>query len=431
MKRILFIFVALVASISMSAQTVKLYKDGKLVQTLTNLEADEMVFTYDSYVDLGLPSGILWAECNVGASKPEEAGDYFAWGETETQPDNTYSWASYKWCNNSSNSMTKYCTDSQFGQEDNRYQLVRRDDAATQKVGYDWRIPSLQEMSELVMFCTWTWTKRNGVAGYKVVGKNGNSIFLPVTGARYEGNLNSSDWLGNYWTTEMSKSSNDYAYYLSFSGNNYGTKFMFRCMGMAIRPVKEVHEYVDLGLSVKWATCNVGASKPEGYGDYYGWGTTEPNKYVFVNLPRYGAGSGYWITTLLAQDDAASVNWGQSWRMPTASEWRELYNKCSRSYEVYNGVPGLKFTGPNGNSIFLPAAGYFYEKNMIDKNVTGKYWSSSIYFDYESASHGDYAEYLRNTGGYYASCIAYNSGKITFQYELICKMGTPIRPVHP
>ena len=102
------------------------------------------------YVDLGLPSGTLWATCNVGASKPEEYGDYFAWGETKPKSD--YSWETYKWCKGSSKTMTKYCTNSKYGYNgftDDLWELLPEDDAATVNWGSGWQTPSLAQLKEL------------------------------------------------------------------------------------------------------------------------------------------------------------------------------------------------------------------------------------------------------------------------------------------
>jgi hypothetical protein len=133
------------------------------------------------------------------------------------------------------------------------------------------------------------------------------------------------------------------------------------------------HEYVDLGLSVKWATCNVGATKPEEYGDYFAWGETTPkdaydwSTYKWCNggpstQTKYCTNSSYGTvdnkTTLDLSDDAACANWGGSWRMPTRAEQDELRNNCTWTWTTQNGVNGYKVTGTNGNSIFLPAAGY-------------------------------------------------------------------------
>lgn len=188
-----------------------------------------------AYVDLGL--SVKWATCNVGASQPEEYGDYFAWGETE--PKEVYDWSTYKWCNGSPKTHTKYCTDSYFGTVDNKTTLEMSDDAAHANWGGSWRMPTKAERDELLEQCTWTWTTQNGVNGYKVTSKkNGNSIFLPAAGFRtYSSSLQSAGSRGCYWSS-MINSLNSLAYVLDFnsdivsSGGDSGRSF-----GNSVRPV--------------------------------------------------------------------------------------------------------------------------------------------------------------------------------------------------
>lgn len=141
------------------------------------------------------------------------------------------------------------------------------------------------------------------------------------------------------------------------------------------------HEYVDLGLSVKWATCNVGATKPEEYGGYYAWGETEEKDDYDWDTYKW-CKSSYgrldYKTTLDLEDDVAHVKWGGSWRMPTLDELKELKNSCSWQWTTQNGVNGYCVTGPNGNSIFLSAAGYRYFTNLNYSGSEGCYWSGSL-----------------------------------------------------
>ena len=159
-------------------------------------------------------------------------------------------------------------------------------------------------------------------------------------------------------------------------------------------PVASQYEAVDLGLSVKWATHNVGATKPEEYGGYYAWGETEEKEnyswgtYIWCNgsyntMTKYCTDSSYGIvdnkTVLDPEDDVAHVKWGGSWRMPTKAEQDELRNNCTWTRTTQNGVNGYKVTGPNGNSIFLPAAGYRYGADVYDRGSSGNCWSSSLF----------------------------------------------------
>lgn len=155
-------------------------------------------------------------------------------------------------------------------------------------------------------------------------------------------------------------------------------------------------EYVDLGLSVKWATCNVGASKPEEYGNYYAWGeTTTKSSYTESNSKTYGKSMGDIKGN--SSYDAARANWGGTWRMPTKAEMQELIDKCNWKWTTQNGVEGYKVTGPNGNSIFLPAAGYRYGSSLSYAGSGGGCWCSTPYeyndnlaFDlsFDSDDHG-------------------------------------------
>lgn len=144
------------------------------------------------------------------------------------------------------------------------------------------------------------------------------------------------------------------------------------------------HNYVDLGLSVKWATCNIGASTPEGYGSYFAWGETSDKNYYGIENYSYYDSQKYRCTSInngeisMTHYDAAYVNWNSSWRMPNISELKELEEKCKAKWITYNGVNGQLFTAPNGNSIFFPATGLKIDEIIIDKGKNGYYWSSEI-----------------------------------------------------
>ena len=193
------------------------------------------------YVDLGLPSGVLWATCNVGADSPEDYGDYFAWGETT--PKSTYDWSTYKWCNGSYDTQTKYCTNSYLGTVDNKTILELSDDAANANWGGDWMMPTMYELNELrdTDNCTWTWTTQNGVNGYKVTSKSiGNSIFLPAAGGRNGSDLYNAGSYGYYWSSSLCPSNSDYAYFLYFSSDYISWNGYYRNYGRSVRPVLRV-----------------------------------------------------------------------------------------------------------------------------------------------------------------------------------------------
>ncbi len=240
MKKVLFMFVALVATMSMNAQVMKIYKGESLVATYPAATADKVVFeesqlVYEA-VDLGLPSGLKWANMNVGATTPEGYGDYFAWGETE--PKLEYHWSTYKLCNGSYNTLTKYCTNSSYGVVDNKTTLELEDDAAYVNLGGTWRIPTMAEWDELRNNCTWTWITQNGVKGYLVTSeKNSNSIFLPAAGFRYYSVLSGAGSNGHYWSSSLHESGSYDAYFHYFSSANVGWRNDYRYYGQSVRPV--------------------------------------------------------------------------------------------------------------------------------------------------------------------------------------------------
>ena len=186
------------------------------------------------YVDLGL--SVKWATCNVGATKPEEYGDYFAWGEVE--PKETYNWSTYKWCNGSDDTQTKYCTNSNYGTVDNKTVLESADDAAAVNWGGSWRMPTTEEQQELIENCTWTWTTQNGVNGYKVTSKsNGNSIFLPAAGYRSGSSLYFAGSYGYYWSGSLYTGSPFTAWYVNFYSSDVNRYSYYRDYGQSVRPV--------------------------------------------------------------------------------------------------------------------------------------------------------------------------------------------------
>ena len=187
------------------------------------------------WVDLGLPSGTKWAACNVGATSPEEYGNYYAWGETE--PKTIYDWSTYKWCNGSNTTLTKYNTDSDYGTVDDKTVLDPEDDAAAVNWGGAWRMPTDAEWTELRENCTWTWTTKNGVNGYEVKGTNDNSIFLPAAGYRGNDDLGYASYYGYYWSSSLYTYYPSNAWYVFFdSGYVYRLDY-YRCYGQSVRPV--------------------------------------------------------------------------------------------------------------------------------------------------------------------------------------------------
>ena len=190
------------------------------------------------WVDLGLPSGTKWATCNVGASKPEEYGNYYAWGETTTK--STYNWSTYKWCNGSKTTLTKYNTSSSYGTVDNKTVLELADDAARANWGGAWRMPTDAEWTELRENCTWTWITKNGVNGYEVKSNiNGNSIFLPAAGGRDDDDLDGVGDCGGYWSGSLGADYPYYAWIVLFYSDDVGRSDDDgrRYYGLSVRPV--------------------------------------------------------------------------------------------------------------------------------------------------------------------------------------------------
>ena len=190
-------------------------------------------------VDLGLPSGVKWASCNVGAMNPEDYGNYYAWGEVLPKMD--YSWETYKYANYANgDGITKYCSDASYGVKDNKKTLTPNDDAAHVNWGGKWRMPTLAEWEELYndKYCRMIVTTQNGIEGVLIKSRiNGNSIFLPYAGLRKSSHLDYDEASGFYWSSSLygNKSSSAWHFYFSqdFSDKTYST----RIRGFSIRPV--------------------------------------------------------------------------------------------------------------------------------------------------------------------------------------------------
>ena len=245
------LFLMLVGSQTMLAQ--------KMVVTLTNnqvvkydvSEVKEVTFEKPiehEWVDLGLPSGTLWATMNVGAENPEDYGDYFAWAETTGYKGNKteFDWLTYKYCNNGDMGLlTKYCTDGTFGKVDYKKEIEATDDAATVYWGSSWQIPSLEQIQELISAQNVKVTKTalNGVVGIKIASlTNNNSIFLPAAGCRETRTVDFGSY-GAYWSRSLAVNNNPYAYIMEFwttsASPSTGTVDSARCIGRCIRPVRK------------------------------------------------------------------------------------------------------------------------------------------------------------------------------------------------
>lgn len=215
-----------------------------LADYVDGFKSDNVVFDVQvrisKYVAVDLGLSVKWAACNVGATKPEEYGDYFAWGEVK--PKENYHWSTYKYWKRTSNTlanMAKYCTISIYGIVDNKKVLDPKDDVATANWGGTWRMPTEEEMEELIHKCRWTWTTQNGVEGYEVTGPNENSIFLPAAGIMIRGTLVNAGSVGYYWSSSLDTGDPYDAYRVYFDSDydNWSTNPCGRDCGLSVRPV--------------------------------------------------------------------------------------------------------------------------------------------------------------------------------------------------
>ena len=212
----------------------------------------------NTFVDLGLPSGTLWATCNVGADSPEKAGTFFAWGETSGKA--TYEYSNYKHCKGTTSSLTKYCTDEKKGYNgftDGLTELQPEDDAATANWGNEWQMPSEAQFKELLddSYTTKEWTTLNGNNGLMITSKsNGRSIFLPASG-RCDSNVKDVGESGYYWSRLLNESSTIRALYLYFYFSDelhirYNSEI--RTFGFKVRPVRVQEAHTISGIPDGW-----------------------------------------------------------------------------------------------------------------------------------------------------------------------------------
>lgn len=329
-------------------------------------------------IDLGLPSGTMWASWNVGAAKPEGYGGYYSWGETVMKI--LYNESTYRYYQSDLGTYVNLGTDISGTEYD----------IAQVKWGGNWTMPNQDDMNELVANCTQEWTTLNGVNGTKFTSNiNGNSIFMPATGYQGGDGAVSVGAYGLYWLSIPNAVYGQLAHHMTISSGNAYDNSDSRYYGISVRPVykKDLHpKMVDLGLpsGTKWASCNVGASKPEESGKYYSWGETEDkddyswNTYFLSDGTQetcYDIGSDISGT----EYDVAYVKWGGNWVMPSLDDIKELIDNCTSVWTTLHGVEGRMFTSKtNGNSIFLPATGCRADEGFSDVG-DGAYWSSTLY----------------------------------------------------
>ena len=414
------------------------------------------------YVDLGFPSGNLWAKCNLGASSPEAYGDYYAWGEVE--PKQEYTKSNHKWYKEGapSQGFTKY------NNEDGKLTLEDEDDAVIQKLGNGWRTPTLADFRELTnqKYTTIEKTTLNGVAGYQITSKkNKKSIFIPCAGFKNsekpQTRFISDDEEVAVCMTNLRRIDNMVynAWTFAFQNDRIGRYGKRRPDGISVRPVKGPgvpvpNDCVDLGLAsgLLWAKCNLGTTDPTKLGDYYAWGETSTKKkydgetykhykwgdYNLKRIKKYNAEDGK--TVIDPDDDAARVNLGVGYRIPTQEDWKELLDECNWQAvtitlpEIMNPsqtktIARWKVTGPNGNSIILPMTGGFefaggYSHN--DKNNT--YYTTANLYPAEKLPDDDkYREAVALTWSFFAE----SDGSVKYPWFASTRrvFGIVVRPV--
>ncbi len=309
------------------------------------------------YVDLGLFSGTLWATYNVGATAPEEYGDYFAWGETESK--SNYDWNTYKWCtgewalSSDSKSITKYCMYSKKTKKDKKNQLELADDAAYVNWGSEWRMPTQVEIQELVEECQWIWTTIHDVRGYQIIGPNNNSIFLPAAGHKLSNFTYENE--GGYWSSSLYKRDKSTAGSLNFTWSGINEIFSSdsRHIGNSVRPVachsRANHIPKSNNPSSQQSTSNITADSlmrlffPV-YGIELGNITTTDLQAKGYKVKKYSYGSSCDVKDLNFYDDnkdgifekiyiTYSDNMPTFWIINTGLTWELSYNQITSKFK--------------------------------------------------------------------------------------------------
>ena len=370
------------------------------------------------YVDLSLPSGNLWAKCNLGASAPEAYGDYYAWGEVE--PKQVYTYPNHKWYKEGAPSLgfTKY------NNEDGKLSLEDEDDAVIQKLGNGWRTPTLADFRELTnqKYTTIKKTTLNGVAGYQITSKrNKKSIFIPFAGFKNDKpqtrEISSSEEVAICMTNQRRIDNQVFnCWTFAFEQDRIRRYGKRRYDGISIRPVKGPgvpvpNDCVDLGLAsgLLWAKYNIGTTEPTQLGNYYAWGETSTKKkyaadyykhyiwgtYDLKRIKKYNEEDGK--TVIDPDDDAARANLGVGYRIPTQEDWQELLDDCKWEAVTITlpivldpsqkkGIARWKVTGPNGNYIILPMTGGVRCDAWFDPTDDNTYYTTANLYPAENLS---------------------------------------------
>ena len=391
------------------------YGEKVSLTTLDNSGSDT-----HTWVDLGLPSGTLWATCNVGADNPEDYGDRFAWGET--QPKDTYSWSTYQYCNGGPQVLTKYCSIPYYGYNgftDDLTTLLPDDDAATANWGDDWRMPTQAEFQELLDNTPKTSYILNGVRGWLFIAYNGNTLFLPLAYGTY----------GIYWSSSLCTGTPYGAFYFHITADSYSNSaYRERYYDLSVRPVRSSGQnnapigaingkftVNDNGDQVYFSQGNlqyqastdtwkfaenqydyVGSdnsnisSSYSGWIDLFGWGTSgwdSGNTYYHPWDYNYSSGSSYGpIGDHNLTGDYANADWGvynpisnggntaNQWRTLTQPEWDYVFNTRTTT-------SGIRYAKANVNNvngvILLPDDWSTNTYSLSNTNSSGASFSSN------------------------------------------------------
>ena len=390
--------------VSITLAANKIYNIRKRVPAVVGLEA----------VSLGLSSGTRWANMNLGAWGVLSYGQFFAWGETQdygVMSGHTFSWNNYLWSKNGSS--TEFF---RYNSQDNiKTLMLEYDDAAWAKWGALWRMPTKDEMDELIDQTTQQVVanyESSSIAGVKFISKEDASkhIFLSF-GGYMDATVNERDHRGYYWTSTLGDDVANAQYLYMYEGGSTYTSSVARYLGISIRPVYIRKELVavDLGLpsGTKWANMNIGAEEASQYGQMFAWGETTGyssstdysdhsfnwDNYIwnpshdgqtFTKYTKDPQSPGDGKDRLEPEDDAAAAIWGGPWLMPTKADFTELIAGTTQSWVAnYNGtgVSGMKFVSKaagNSNYIFLPAVGARVDDSSYGAGTEGYYWSSSL-----------------------------------------------------
>lgn len=383
----------------MQDEAITLTVAATLTDGSTRIITKSVLLLGCEYVDLGLPSGLLWCKHNLGATNSKNVGNYFAWGETVGYADASARRAAI----GKSDGFGDEAYAATGGDAITDSVLTWTHDAAAQIMGGDWRMPTADECSELKDNTDWEAATIDGVIGMKFMKKSDHSIyiFIPISGY-YNGNTKeSSDKFGYFWTSTNSGVSGlakcSYVYLNNSNANVYPSVDCARKRGLTIRPVRMPTKAVDLGLpsGTLWADRNVGAWAPEDYGEYFSWGNIEGhrssdgstfddgydwgtayNKAPYANTPGHGISDN--ISSGDKNYDAASAILGGSWRMPTSDDLIELLTNTDVENTTVNGIAVVKLKKKTDNSVFilLPIAGNGSGSALEYRGQIASYWST-------------------------------------------------------